>query len=140
MTNEEILARIRHNITNQDNLGTAHPMYAVKQIERVYGFDEAYADHHEWISIEGAYAATEELAADFDAQYEESGDTPDDYERVYYKDFERFVTACFTQEGADAFIALDGHNLSKPFVYIYSGYHNFEWQAIRQLLGAVGDE
>lgn len=41
------------------------------------------------------------------------------------------VQPCFTEEGANRYIRMDGHNLREPRVYVASGYRNLEWQLIR---------
>jgi len=45
----------------------------------------------------------------------------------------RFVTVCFTQKAADEYINDHGHNLHNPWVYIDSGFDNWEWCIIGAL-------
>ena len=47
-----------------------------------------------------------------------------------------FATACFTEQGCKDYLAANGHNLKSPRVYVYSGYRNAEWIALRAALKA----
>lgn len=51
---------------------------------------------------------------------------------------DRFVTVCFTMEGAEGFIKAEGHNLTNPRVYVgHVGRRNVE---LRGVLGLLGDD
>ena len=52
--------------------------------------------------------------------------------------FGKFVTMCFTLEGAQAVIDADRHNLDRPYIYIKSAHMNMELRCIRDALIAVG--
>ena len=56
------------------------------------------------------------------------------YQRVWYRIVPRFVTACLTRNGAEAFIARNGHNLTKPYIYVESLHRNEEMIALREHL------
>jgi hypothetical protein len=54
--------------------------------------------------------------------------------KIYIKENDEFVTACFTEEGANNYLKINGHNLKKPFIYVTSLYRNEEMITIRNLL------
>lgn len=60
----------------------------------------------------------------------------DDYgiNEISVKEIDEFVTACFTEEGANNYLKINGHNLRKPFIYVTSLYRNEEMIKIRELL------
>lgn len=45
-----------------------------------------------------------------------------------------YVTACFTEEGAQAYLSVNGHNLRKPRIYADGSYRNAEYRDIRNWL------
>ncbi len=56
------------------------------------------------------------------------------FQRVWYKIMSRFVTACLTRKGAEDYIARNGHNLTKPYIYVESLHRNEEMIALRNHL------
>ena len=53
------------------------------------------------------------------------------------KDIDVFVTACFTEQGCKDFLARDGHNHRRPFIYAFGSYRNGEYQAVRNILKSL---
>lgn len=53
---------------------------------------------------------------------------------------ERFVTACFTRKGAEAYIAANGHNLREPFIYVASLFRNREMIGLRAAILAAKEK
>lgn len=51
---------------------------------------------------------------------------------------ERFVTACFTRKGAEDYLAVNGHNLRDPFIYVASAWRNKEMIELREAMLAAG--
>jgi len=115
------LREIGEEIRTQDNAGTSHPIFAVQQKVRDYGYGREYCDGVVWINGDGDEAA--------------SGDTTG-CERTYFRDRWEFVTACFTRVAAQRYIDENQHNLKEPRIYVYSAYRNREWQEIREALAA----
>lgn len=68
------------------------------------------------------------------SRLDELGGLPDHWRRVAVKDVDSFVTACFTEQGAKDFIAAQGRNLNKPFIYASSLYRNTEMIGLREFL------
>ncbi|MDA1380579.1 hypothetical protein PCI56_13720 [Plesiomonas shigelloides subsp. oncorhynchi] len=59
---------------------------------------------------------------------------PDQYRRLAIKYMDKFVTACFTEDGANEYLAVNKHNLNKPFIYVMSLYRNAEMIQLRDAL------
>jgi len=132
LTIQDIAARL----STQDNRCTNLPIFVVEQRKRIYGFDADYADETDiaWLYSDECVEVTEDEARACRAHYEETGDELNGYRRVAFQDTWVFVTSCLTEEGAKAYIAVDGHNLTAPRIYVHSGYRNTEWETIREFL------
>lgn len=111
VTRAEKLRSIRENLNTQDNRATHIPIFAVMQKRRIYGLKRSYCDDTEIV-------------------------TDDDGTRrkVRYVEVDEFVTACFTEHGCKDYININGHNLKKPFIFVFSGYRNAEWEFLRDTL------
>jgi hypothetical protein len=112
---------------SQDNRCTSHPMFVVRQVRRIYGID---------INWGGCDGPDDETAEKLNKMWEneEEFDERLSYERTGYTDIFEFVTCCFTNDAAEAYIADNKHNLNKPHVYVASGYRNQEWIDMRAAL------
>ena len=66
--------------------------------------------------------------------YQRQGIEIEGYRRVAYKDEDRFVTACFTEQGAKDYIERNRHNLKSPHVFAASLWRNEEMKFIRKVL------
>ena len=123
------------SIRTQDNLATAEPLFCVFQKERVYGLDPAYTEDIVWYDEESeADAAT---SKELEKQWQLDRREPGTWHRTGYKDVDRFVTACFTQDSAKAYILANQHNLKKPFIYVETLYRNPEMITLRQWLKSL---
>lgn len=127
----EQLQRIGKLLRTQDNLATSDPMFLVQQRVRFYGVALEYTDDHVWIK-DGEEADRLE-AARLDVLEFGGGDLGG-WVKVGYVDRWEFVTACFTQRGADDYIAANGHNLNEPRIYVASADRNAEFIAVRKFL------
>lgn len=47
---------------------------------------------------------------------------------------DEFVTVCFTYQGCKDYLAVNGHNLNQPFIYVHSLFRNSEMLSIREFL------
>lgn len=138
MTPEQLFA-LRTELQNQDNAATADPLFCVFQEQRVYGVDEDYqTDGYEWVGEDDSSVTADDDEAkvlekllDDGRELSIGGVT---FQRVWYKIVPRFVTACLTRKGAEAFIARDGHNLTNPYIYVESLHRNAEMIALRNHL------
>lgn len=123
----DFAAKIRAELLTQSNEATAHPIFFVEQTVRVWGIDSAYTDTFIWLDEEGGMEDQAGLEAAF-----ARGDAVTGAYRVGYRDTWERVTACLTRNGADEYIRVNGHNLSRPVrVFVGSGYRNEEWIGLR---------
>ena len=138
MTDEQ-LAALREELRTQDNACTADPLFVVFQEERIYGVSQDYQTNgYTWVGEDDSSVAADDdeakvldqLLAD-DRELSIGGVT---FERVWYRIVPRFVTACFTRKGAEDYMARNGHNLTKPYIYVESMYRNEEMIALRNHL------
>jgi hypothetical protein len=134
---------MKHLLTlhTQDNLATADPLFVVFEKDRIYGLEEG-SGTYEWRDEDGDLAAEEECAELEKLKDEGGGDTGLDlngtkFSAIQFGERDRFVTACFTRKGAEDYLAANGHNLTKPFIYVSSLYRNREMIEVRQHLMAT---
>lgn len=124
---------IGEEIRTQDNLATGYPLFAVQERERIWHVSgDGNWSGYTWHDCDDDYReANAEEAARLDALVEDYEDIPGGWVRTYYLDRWRFVTACFTRKGCEAYIKANGHNLSDPRIYVYSAHRNSEWCHLR---------
>ena len=142
MTPEQLTA-LREELRTQDNAVTADPLFVVFQEERIYGVSQDYQTNgYTWVGADDSSVTADDDEAkvldkllDADRELSIGGAT---YERVWYRIVPRFVTACFTRKGAEDYIACNGHNLTKPYIYVDTLYGNHEMLALRNHL--MGDK
>ena len=131
-----MLLRLKENLKTQDNRITSLPMFVVQSKRRIYGMDTQWADDADvvWTNGDGGECDKEEAAA-LEKKYQETGeDFFDPCQRTAFIDVWEMATVCFTQAGAEAYIAANGHNLHEPRIYVESGYRNAEWELVRNHL------
>lgn len=132
--NAPSLEAIANNLKTQDNRITANPIFIVEQLKRVYGVGSAWTEAFVWMTDEGDEASPE-IAKAFEIVHRENGaDQIDDFHRVGYKEYWQAVQPFFTEAAANRYIRANGHNLNKTRVYVYGGWRNDEWYAIREHL------
>lgn len=108
------LSRLVADLQSQDNRATGIPLFAVMQKQRIYGLAQGYGDDVEVVRADDGKKR-----------------------KVRYVEVDVFVTACLTERGCQDYIALNGHNLTRPFIYVFSGYRNGEWKFLRDALPVV---
>lgn len=138
------LAEIGRLINSQDNRCTDQPMFAVMEKRAMITLDTHDHDRIEWWHPDNEETADETKARRLEALHE-GGREPPGWERYAMKDIDVFVTACFTEQGCKDFLARDGHNHRRPFIYAFGSYRNGEYQAVRNWLktlpvGAVSND
>lgn len=143
------LRRIVARLADQDSECTKHPMYAVFRIVRHGGMDPSLADYgnimwvHEgevcpeswWPVLNGAYECDLATVVIDGDEYRMS-----DFEQYGFSDESQIEQVCLTREGAERYLAADGHNLDcygKPFIRVESFNRNGEMIAIREMLPAI---
>lgn len=137
------MTEISSNLGTQNNRITQDPMFVVFQKKEVV-VDEQY-DHTRiaWIGEEGQEpdAETEdrldEMRDNLDGEYfmdDEITLGDEEWRRLALLEIDEFVTACFTEAGAKAYLESNGHNLRRPFIYVTSLYRNEEMKRLREWL------
>jgi len=133
----EQMKRIGREINKQDNRSTKHPIFAVQEKRKIWGFDEDHAEGFRWVDLEGN-DADETVAMMLDEIRELDGDTFE-WTRLAYRTEWTFVTAFLTAKGAEDYIESLSPELIPRRVYAYSCHDNKEVQAIRGFLKKIGD-
>lgn len=133
------LSKLRTELQTQDNAITADPLFVVFQEERIYGVSQDYQTNgYMWVGEDDSSVTADDDEAkvldkllDDDRELSIGGVT---YQRVWYRIVPRFVTACLTRKGAENYISRNGHNLTKPYIYVEGLYRNEEMIALRNHL------
>ena len=135
------LITISENLHIQDNRITSDPIFVVQQLKRDWGYDEEYAEDYKWANNEDfEEEADDGKVADLQALEDDFEDTKPWF-KCYYKERWEFVTPCFTEKAAQAFIDRNRHNMGKARIYVESGCRNLEFRQVREyLLGLTGGE
>lgn len=130
----EVIKRISCDLHTDDNAATADPLFCVYQKQRVYGLTSDYTDDFVWVITDGeGDEADSEEAAHLDKIGMEAAEALG-WRRVGYREVDVFVTACLTREGAAGYIARNGHNLRRPFLFVAGLYRNEEMISLRKYL------
>lgn len=142
----EWMGEISENLKTQDNRITADPLFAVFQKSPIVVDEDFDHDRIVWVDDEGNEADTETadqlnaMRSDvYGLRYREDeielGDEDrTEWRRLAIKEADQFVTACFTEAGASAYLKRDGHNLNQPFIFVTSLYRNEEMRQLRDWL------
>lgn len=111
---------------------TADPLFCVFEKREVVA-DEAYDyDRIIWADAEmDNEEVSETKRRRLELLHDDCRDIDDRYQRLAIKEIDSFVTACFTDQGCKDFLAIQGHNLRKPFTYATSLFRNEEMKALR---------
>jgi hypothetical protein len=141
MTTEQLDA-LRMKLRTQDNAFTAEPLFVVFEEHRVYGIEPQYTDDFEWFQADDHSIAADSDEVKILERLRTDGRPLSiggfDFVRIGYKAVRKFATACLTRQGAEDYIACNGHNLTKPYIYVESLYRNAEMLALRNHL--MGDK
>jgi hypothetical protein len=142
-----ILSRISDSILTQDPECTGDPVFQVRVRRRITGMDTDYADEDQIVWIDSpndhCLADAEEFAR-LEAAYQDDGTIPEDWIRTGFILQEEVVTECFTRQGCEDYLRVNGHNLRSrdivgaPFIYVDSLYRNAEMIAVREALMQLG--
>ena len=128
-------------LRTQDNRITADPLFCV--FEKDYVVTEEGYDHDriDWADIRDEYTLIDPDSDKWhrlEALYQAGRDVGDNYQRNAVKFIDKFVTAAFTEAGANDHIRMNGHNLRKPFIYVSSLFRTPEMIELREWLKAQG--
>lgn len=134
----EEFAVIGENLRTQDNRITSDPMFCIYQKEEIVVDEEYDHDRIVWWNNEHCHEASKLRAKRLELLHHDGRDTPEEWRRIAVKEINDFVTCCFTEQGCKDYLAINGHNLRKPFIYVKSGFRNNEYQMIRNWLMFAG--
>ncbi|EON4697453.1 ead/Ea22-like family protein, partial [Escherichia coli] len=124
---------IGENIRTQDNRITSDPMFCVYQKREIVVDADYDHDRIVWVDEDGN-EANKRHSRRLELLHENFREPPEKWRRVAVKDIDEFVTCCFTEQGCKDYLAVNGHNLRLPFIYVKSGFRNAEYIGIRNWL------
>ncbi len=133
-----------HNLRNQDNLGTADPVYTVQEKVCVYGFEDGYEDGWKWCGKEQVFDTTQELLDWLieneyltDKEVKEAEEFEIDlllqqheYNQIGIKHYWKHVNTHLTREAAEAFIKRKQHDYGELRIWVDSLYWCYEFKDI----------
>ncbi|MDA8428118.1 MAG: hypothetical protein M0T70_02575 [Geobacteraceae bacterium] len=148
---DDFISRLKYHNQGEgvDDHCTAEPLFIVQSRKRHVGIDLQYDPPTLWVDCpehETEYETYEELrqaAAEYEAENECTLDEWDFrfddeilhgketvFQKVGYFDTWEFVTAHFTKEAAEAFIARKKHDHRELRIYVEAQVYCWEWNAI----------
>ncbi|MBC6578667.1 ead/Ea22-like family protein [Escherichia coli] len=127
---------IGENIRTQDNRITSDPMFCVYQKREIVVDADYDYDRIVWVDEDGN-EANKRHSHRLELLHENFREPPEKWRRVAVKDIDEFVTCCFTEQGCKDYLAVNGHNLRLPFIYVKSGFRNAEYIGIRNWLAGI---
>ncbi|MEI7174799.1 hypothetical protein [Pectobacterium carotovorum] len=132
----EALRIIGNNINTQDNRITDQPMFVVFQKREIIGSDEHSPSRIVWVW--DGEEVSELRAKRLEALYHDGRDTRS-FDRYAMQEIDEFVTACFTEQGCEDYLSLNGHNLRQPYIFACGSFRNNEYQTVRNWLRGKSD-
>lgn len=127
---------IGENIRTQDNRITSDPMFCVYQKREIVVDADYDYDRIVWVDEDGN-EANKRQSRRLELLHENFREPPEKWRRVAVKDIDEFVTCCFTEQGCKDYLAVNGHNLRLPFIYVNGGFRNAEYIGIRNWLAGI---
>lgn len=122
-------------ISTQDGRCTADPLFCVFEKSEVVANDEYDHDRIVWVDAElDNDEVTETKRQRLELLHDDGRDINERYQRLAIKEVDKFVTACLTEQGCKDFLAIQGHNLRKPFTYVTSLFRNEEMKQLRSMM------
>ncbi|MCN3360267.1 ead/Ea22-like family protein [Escherichia coli] len=132
----DLFGIIGENIRTQDNRITSDPMFCVYQKREIVVDADYDYDRIVWVDEDGN-EANKRQSRRLELLHENFREPPEKWRRVAVKDIDEFVTCCFTEQGCKDYLAVNGHNLRLPFIYVKSGFRNAEYIGIRNWLAGI---
>ncbi|ELF2659314.1 ead/Ea22-like family protein [Escherichia coli] len=127
---------IGENIRTQDNRITSDPMFCVYQKREIVVDADYDYDRIVWVDEDGN-ESNKRQSRRLELLHENFREPPEKWRCVAVKDIDEFVTCCFTEQGCKDYLAVNGHNLRLPFIYVKSGFRNAEYIGIRNWLAGI---
>lgn len=134
------LKDIGYLIKTQDNRITDSPIFIVERERTEWGYSHEYSDEYKWLHPENDYDEADEEEAERLDELDSQCEDTEGWQKVYYKKYWEFVTACFTEKGCQDYLELNGHNLGKTRIFAAGSYRNNEWRTVRDHLLSMAAE
>lgn len=126
-------------LQNQDNSGTADPVFVVYDWEKVPTDPDYSNDYYYLWDGESEYDSLDELR---DSMVDNGNNPPiEDFEewamnegdvrKVYYLKRRVFVSVFLTRKAAETFIKANSYHWNEPHIYVHSLWRNNEMKEIR---------
>lgn len=125
---------IGERMRTQDNHCTRAPLYVVQKRRRITGLDPRFSDDIAWWNAGDMREADADEHEKLEAAYQDTLEEPEGWTRSAYMDTWEFVTCCFTEAAAKAFIARNAHRLGEARVFVDSLFRNEEMLAVQKML------
>lgn len=132
MTEHEMMAELRalgHEIATQDNRATNLPVYQVREELYLFAPDDADADG--WLQV----ADGDEPGAWGFSSVEPEAEPGCKVKPVWV--VLRVAQSFLTEKSAQRYLEENKHNLTRPHVYVESGYRNREVDLLRRYLAGL---
>ena len=134
------LKQLAENIRTQDNRITQNPIFCVYEKEYVvlnHEYSSRFDTRYVWVSDEGCTFTVDDK--EFSALDNLTGRdeiTVDGikYEKICQSIIPCFITAFFSENGANEYLRVNGHNLNEPYIHIHSLNRNAEMIGLRNHL------
>lgn len=130
---------VKPSIATQDGRSTSHPFYVVFSKKEIVVDGEYHSGARvQWVNHGSGYyeEADAKMAKRLDVLHA-NGREFKNWARHEVVDIDVFETACFTEEGANDYLRINGHNLRQPFIYVHSLFRNNEMLCIREAMLAA---
>lgn len=131
----EFVGSLRQQLLTQDDRCTVDPFFVVFSKQEIVVDSEYDHDRIFWWHKEDHVEACERATRWLDYREDTWRDTGD-WVKLAVKEIDQFETACFTEQGCKDYLAANGHNLRKPYIYANSLFRNWEMLELRKMLMA----
>jgi len=113
---------IAERMKGQDTRATKYPVYCVQTLRKVYGVGREWTDRFIYLdSLDGDGECETE---------EEANKNCEEFEKVGVSEYWKTVQIFFSENGAEAYIEANSHNLTEPRIYVDTACRNDEMLAI----------
>lgn len=139
------LKQLAENIKTQDSRSTSSPLFCVYDIGYVVHDDDyssSFDTEEVWVDDEGnSFSKNDGEFKALETLCDGNEITVDGtrYNKICRSLIPRFVTACFTEAGANDYLDADGHNLNRPYIHVHSLNRNAEMIGLRNHLSILGE-
>lgn len=129
---DDFIQRLRYHHRGEgvNDHCTRDPLFIVERRDRIYGFDPQYGDTYVWLDSNNEHTEADERTAKRLDALDDGGRTFRGWEKVYYEDRWKYVSAHLTKEAAQAYIVRKKHDYAELRVYVDCQLYCNEFNAI----------